>query len=148
MKTATRVLLCLAGLLTVGAFNCPSDQEDVTVNDNDIKVVHFEQLNYPTFARAAHVEGVVVLRVFLDDRGDVVRAVAISGKEPLIPDTIANAKKWKFQPNAHKMAVIVYNFTMPTGACGTADTLFILQGANFATIMGCPPPVEPSESSR
>ena len=138
----TRVA-AVSTLLVVGLFCDARAQEDLTINDKDIKVVHFEELNYPTFARAAQIEGVVVVRVSLDERGNVVKAVAISGKEPLIRDCLVNAKKWKFQPNAQRIALIVYNFTMPIVGCGAVTSFFTLRGANFATITGCPPPVEP-----
>jgi Gram-negative bacterial TonB protein C-terminal len=143
MKINTSVIFFLASLLAIGSWGSVNAQEEPSVSDKDIKIVHFEELNYPTFARAAHIEGVVVVRVILDDRGGVVKALAISGKDPLIPDCIANAKKWKFQPNSRKMAVIVYNFTLPTGSCGSVTSLFMVQGTNLVTITGCPAPVEP-----
>src|SRR5271156_1216915 len=143
MKINTSGIFLLVSLLVISSWSSVSAQEEPTVSDKDIKILHFEELNYPTFARAAHIEGVVVVRVPLDDRGDVVKALAISGKEPLIRDCIANAKKWKFQPNSHKMAVIVYSFTLPTGSCGSVTSLFMVQGVNLATITGFPAPVEP-----
>ena len=143
MKMKTRGILLLVGLLVISSFNHLSAQDDTTVSDKDMRVVHFEELNYPTFARAAHIEGVVVVRVILDDQGNVVKALAISGNEYLIRDCIPNAKKWKFQPNSRKMAIIVYNFVLPAGACGSVTSLFMLQGPNFATITSCPAPVEP-----
>ena len=135
--------LALAGILVMSSPTHASAQDDSTVYDKEIRVVHFEELKYPTLAKVAHIEGVVVIRVVLDDRGNVVKATAISGKEPLIPDCITNAKKWKFEPNARKMAVIVYSFTLPTADCGSVGSFFMLQGANLATITACPPTVQP-----
>jgi TonB family protein len=141
MKINASGLFLIMSLLAVGSLSYANAQEDKIVNDDDIKITHFEEFNYPTFAHAARIEGVVVVRVILNDRGDVVKAMAISGKEPLIRACIPSVMKWKFQPNARKMAVIVFNFTMPIGACDSS--LFMLQGANFVTIIACPPPVEP-----
>src|SRR5271170_5678548 len=76
------------------------------------KLVDFQDLAYPALGRTAHIQGIVVVRARLDEKGNVVDAEAISGAEPLEPDSVANAKKWKFQPNAKKLAVIVYNFRL------------------------------------
>jgi TonB family protein len=142
MRTIRNSLFPLAALIILG-FASVCNSQEVTVNDKDINVIHFEALEYPNFARAAHIEGVVVVRVVLDEHGDVTKVSALSGKEPLVPSCIANVKKWTFQPNTGKVAIVVYNFTMPTGACGSVRSLFMLQGANFVTITGCPPAVEP-----
>ncbi|HTV60669.1 MAG TPA: energy transducer TonB [Verrucomicrobiae bacterium] len=143
MKTKVGKLLLLIAILVAGYLHGLNAQDVGTVNDKDIKIVHFEELKYPTFARAAHIEGAVVVRVFLDGQGNAVKAIAISGKDALITDSIANARKWKFQPNTQRTAVIVYIFTLPTAACGSVTSIFMLQGANIATITGCPAPVEP-----
>lgn len=130
--------LFLLTLFLAGSADCSFAQEEATVSDTDIQVLHFEELSYPTVAWVAHVQGVVVIRVVLDDRGNVVKAAAISGKEQLITDCLANAKKWKFHPNPQKMAVIVYKFTLPPVDCGSAKSFFTLEGANLANVTACP----------
>jgi len=77
-----------------------------------------------------------VFRVFLDGQGNVVKAVAISGKELLINYALPNVKKWKFQPNPRNVAVIVYRFTIDLAACAPDFIFFVLEG-NLATITGC-----------
>jgi TonB family protein len=109
---------------------------------NEPKLVDFQDLAYPTLARSAHIQGIVVIRATLDGSGNVVDAEAISGAEPLVPDSLANAKKWKFQPNARKLAVIVYNFRLTAAISKSGCSHFMLEPPNFATITGCVPGVQ------
>lgn len=114
-------------------------QED-TLNDLEVKLESFQDMAYPPIARMTSVQGVVVVRARLDDNGNVESAYAISGNKTLIPDTIANAKKWKFQPNSKKSAVIVYDFRFADGAChDNTHSLFELVHQNFASITTCSP---------
>ena len=65
---------------------------------------------------------------------------AISGPKPLIPDSLANEKKWKFKPNSRKTVVIVYEFRLDDGACHDAShSLFLLRYQNFASVIACAP---------
>ncbi len=105
--------LAACSFLVVGA--CLMAQ-DTTVLNETIKPLYFEALTYPLAARLTHVQGVVVVRVKFDDEGKVTWSTAVSGAKSLIPDCIANSKKWIFQPNAEKAAVIVYNFKIE-GLC-------------------------------
>lgn len=138
MKSAS----ILAGLLALSFLPCASAQDNAPIRDKDIRVTHFEALNYPAIAKSADIKGVVVVRVILDDRGDVSKASAISGNELFIRYCIDNVKKWKFQPNARKAAVIVYNFRLPMAACGPVDSFFTFEGANLVTVTACPRTVE------
>ena len=76
--------------------------------------------------------------------------IALSGHDKLIPDCLANAKKWRFQPNAQHAAVIVYNFRMPYAACKseTLVSFSMLQAPNFVTVKACSVPVNPTTSPR
>ena len=137
MNTTTSAAICIIGLLAASSFRYIGTQQDRVINDRDIKLVNFEDLAYPTLGRTAHVQGVVVLRVKLDDQGKVADAIAISGAEALIPDSLANAKKWRFQPNAQNAAVIVYNFRLTGWISKSGCSQFMLEPPNFATITGC-----------
>jgi len=106
------------------------------------KLVDFQDLAYPALGRTAHIQGIVVVRARLDEKGNVVDAEAISGAEPLEPDSVANAKKWKFQPNAKKLAVIVYNFRLTDAISKSGCSHFMLVPPNFATITACTPEVQ------
>jgi hypothetical protein len=135
-----RILSILAILFVVCLH--ATAQEDTPANDKDIEIVHYEELNYPPLAHTAHIEGVVVVRVILNERGGVVKAVALSGHPVLIPSCVANAQKWKFQPTV-KTALIVYNFTIPDVRCGYYTGFFTFRPPNFVTVTGCPLTVEP-----
>ena len=115
------------------------------VPDKDIRVIDFEELQYPLMARAARIQGVVVIRVKLDRNGNVTGSEAISGAELLARVCLENAKKWRFQPNPEGAAVIIYHFSMPGGICKSASSLFIFSAPNIATIIGCDVPVSTTE---
>src|SRR5260370_162857 len=131
MKSITITTVLSVGLLVI----CPSvsAQPNETVKDKDIHVTHYEEMNYPALGRTARVDGVVVVQVKLDSEGRVEDADAISGNDVLVPDTLANVKKWRFPPNAQKTAVVVYNFTLE-GGCYQPDT-FTLEGRNLAVVV-------------
>jgi TonB family protein len=136
------VLVSILCLLTPSWFTRVAAQRNQSVVDKDSRVVDFEELRYPPLARAARIQGIVVIRVTLDDTGGVKDAEAISGAELLVSDCLTNVKKWRFQPNLQKTAVIVYHFKMPGVSCKSVGSFFMLQGPNFATIVGCEVPVE------
>jgi TonB family protein len=130
-------------LLAVAAQVRVQAQQDTTIRDEDIKVLDFESLKYPVLALQTNYQGAVVVRVKLDSDGKVAEATAISGHKLLIPDCLANARKWRFQPNASHAAVIVYNFRLRYGKCKPAGKFFTLETPNFATITGCGIMVQP-----
>lgn len=136
---AAKVLTILAlGFALIFSCSYLAAQDEPTIDDKDITIVHFEKLNYPPLARQARIEGVVVVRVFLDTKGNVMKAVAISGKALLIMDALANVEKWKFQPNSRNMAVVVYRFTTDLVACApTPDFRFFKLEGNVATVTAC-----------
>ncbi len=118
-------------------------QQNETISDKDMRIIDYQDFDYPAIAILAHVQGVVVVRLKLNDQGRVLSAEAISGADVLVRDCVANAKKWKFWPNAKKMAVIIYIFKMPQAACGSVSSFFMFQGVNSVTVTACPPTIEP-----
>jgi TonB family protein len=128
-------------MVTVYALMIPGwavAQQEPVVHDKDIRVVDFVDLTYPMIADSAHTQGVVVVRVKLDDSGKVVQAEAISGADLLIRASVDNAKQWRFEPNSQKAAVIVYNFRIE-GFChpGAAGSQMIFYPPNLAEITAC-----------
>jgi hypothetical protein len=115
-----------------------SAQTNTTVYDKDVRVVDFADLKYPAVAYTANYQGVVVVRIKLDDHGKPVDAVALSGPELLIHDCVENAKKWRFEPNSQKTVILVYSFRIE-GTCHDNTELgqFIFHWPNFATITAC-----------
>lgn len=142
MRWIAGIALSTLGMLAIGFLNYSVDRSEESISDKEVKLVDFEDMTYPTLARTAHVEGVVVVRASLDGQGRIVQAEPVSGNDVLIPDTIANAKKWRFQPNARKAVVIVYNFRMTDALSKSGCSHFMLNPPNFATITSCVPDVQ------
>lgn len=125
------------GLLVLSVSYSPAQQEQ-TVNDEDMSVSSFEEMAYPALAHAAGRQGMVVAEAKLDDGGYVVSARAISGFKMLIPDTLANVRKWRFRPNPNKTAVVIYEFHLVEGRCGAGENgLFVLRDPNIAIVTAC-----------
>ena len=53
---------------------------------------------YPPETQTEHIDGVVVVRVTIDEGGSVSRAESMSGPPALIPRTIEAVKQWKYRP--------------------------------------------------
>ena|SRR5437016_3185627 len=120
-------------MLDAGSLNAQQDESIYPA-----QLVSFEDLAYPGVARAARIQGIVVIRARLDDKGNVVNASPISGLSPFIADSLANIKKWKFKPSPGKSVVIVYEFKLDEGAChDDSHSLFRLMHSNFATVTAC-----------
>ena|ERR1700674_2990211 len=142
MKTITTIALLLLASALVSAPGTGTAQRQEPVIDEDVKVGHFEDMKYPPAARLAPAQGAVVVKVRLDDEGSVVESSAISGAKYLIPDCLANSKKWRFQPNASKSAVIIYNFRIINGLCNSVTSQFTFQPPNFVSVTSCESPVQ------
>jgi len=135
-----RIFLFTTCLLAAGSLFPTHAQEGGTEKNSDVVVLHFEPLTYPTPAAARHIQGAVVVQVKLDKDGRVTDAEAISsGSSDLTFPAITNVKKWTFEPNGHKTAIVIYSFIMLDGRCVLYSTLFVLQGKNLATVISCPP---------
>lgn len=131
---------CVPLLVMIGVGGHIRAQTDATVYDENVSVVSFEDMTYPAMAISGRVEGVVVVAVTLNDEGKVTAASAISGHKLLIPDSLFNAKRWTFKPNAQKRAVIVYDFKIE-GICQRgAQSLFRVTHLNQAAISTCAVP--------
>ena len=53
---------------------------------------------YPSAARANHVEGVVVLRALIDKEGKVKTLELIQGDPRLVDAAMAAVKQWRYKP--------------------------------------------------
>jgi TonB family protein len=103
-----RLLLCAAFMGAV--LPLIAQAQDNVVLDETVKPVYFEALTYPVRARLSHIQGTVVVRATLKSDGSVASARALSGPKLLIDDAVANAGKWRFQPNQDKLVIILYTF--------------------------------------
>lgn len=137
MKNVTRCFLFLVSVLLLGNGGIRGSQDE-TLYDKEVQLVSFEDLSYPPVARKTRVQGVVVVKASLADDGSVSSSFAISGSKTLIPDTLSNAKKWRFRPNSQKSAVIVYDFSLTDGGChDNSQSIFELIHQNLARITAC-----------
>jgi hypothetical protein len=100
--------------LLVGA--CLLWGQEKPVSSDEVNTVHFEPMNYPLAARLSHTEGVVVMRLRLDDEGNAVSTEALYGAKNLVAECASNAKTWRFKPNKEHLVVIVYDFRIE-GLC-------------------------------
>jgi hypothetical protein len=68
----------------------------------------------------------------------------ISGNPILARASLENAKKWQFQPESRKAAVLVYNFRVEGGCAqdGTSSVMYV-NPPNFVSVIGCGPIVQP-----
>jgi TonB family protein len=140
-RTELLVTLLLIAIPLMGQEICKEE----AVEESDIKATHVEEVKYPPLPRQARIQGVVVIRAKLDDEGNVVSSSAISGHPLFVKDCLSNVLKWKFEPNASKQVVIVYDFKLE-GACEWSSpclSTFSFRKPNFATITGPAPMVNP-----
>jgi TonB family protein len=83
------------------------------------KAISLPKPDYPPDAKAAGVEGVVVIQVTIDEQGNVTEARAISGPRQLQDVSINAALQAKFSPTllsgepVRVTGVLVYNFGRP-----------------------------------
>jgi len=56
------------------------------------------QPNYPPVAKAAHVDGLVVIDAIIDEDGNVVQARAVEGPPLLVAAALEAVAKWKYAP--------------------------------------------------
>ncbi len=56
------------------------------------------QPEYPAVARTARIQGQVVVDAVIDERGNVVKAHAVSGPGLLIPAALNAVEQWKYAP--------------------------------------------------
>ncbi len=83
------------------------------------KAISLPKPDYPPDAKAAGVEGVVVIQVTIDEQGNVTEARAISGPRQLQDVSINAALQAKFSPTllsgepVRVSGVLVYNFGRP-----------------------------------
>jgi TonB family protein len=138
VSNIVRAVLTIVGFFALNFGSASlAGQEGPTIFDKDIRVLEFEEVRYPPQARASRIQGIVVVRVTLDDVGKVTGALAVSGADAFVSDCLENVKKWRFQPNARRSAIIVYNFRMPGGECKSISSMFMLRRPNLAIVSGC-----------
>ena len=77
----------------------PRSGGDFLVFDKAPKVVKIVQPEYPTLARQAEIEGIVTLKVTINERGRVMRVSVIRSDASIFDKVAMEAmKQWEFEP--------------------------------------------------
>ena len=82
-------------------------------------------LSYPPIARAAHVEGVVVIHATFSSNGDVERAQTVTGAAMLEKPTLNYVQGWKTNPAVGSRdctVTVTYHLVEPTFSDGCKAT--------------------------
>jgi protein TonB len=109
MSTSLDSLVGKREAVLVGGTSLPSAEEYVAVEVQPV-AISTPSPEYPAIARQAGIEGIVTLRVLVDDDGDVRDVIFVSGPEMLKDAAIAGVRLWKFRPalqQQHPVAVWV-----------------------------------------
>jgi len=61
-------------------------------------LVHRVEPVYPTLARAARVQGEVVLSAIIDANGQITNLQLVSGHPMLVPAALAAVREWRYKP--------------------------------------------------
>ena len=61
-------------------------------------LIHKLEPTYPTLARAARVQGEVILSAVIDANGQITNLQLVSGHPMLVPTAIAAVKQWRYKP--------------------------------------------------
>jgi protein TonB len=79
----------------------PSGPKKPVLITGDMKqpvLIYRPSMIYPEIAKAAHVQGTVVVEAIIDDHGNVVQAHAVSGPGLLFPAALRTVSASKYQP--------------------------------------------------
>ena len=61
-------------------------------------LIHRVEPTYPPLAKAARVQGDVVLKAIINRNGDIQDLQLVSGHPMLVPSAIAAVKQWRYKP--------------------------------------------------
>ncbi|HYM77383.1 MAG TPA: energy transducer TonB [Candidatus Dormibacteraeota bacterium] len=61
-------------------------------------LIHKQEPSYPTLARAARVQGDVILSAVIDVNGQITNLQLVSGHPMLVPAAIDAVKQWRYKP--------------------------------------------------
>jgi len=64
----------------------------------EAKLVYKQSVSYPVLALKAHISGVVVLRITVDEEGNVTDIKVVNGHPVLVPAAVDAVSRWKYKP--------------------------------------------------
>ncbi len=116
LGTGTGDSLMVTGLPTTGEGE-PGIDENVPVQVPPVAIVQVKPV-YPKGARAAGLEGTVLVKALVDKEGKVKKAVPLKGPDIFYDAAVAAAMKWVFRPAIQKdepvavWVMIPFNFSL------------------------------------
>jgi protein TonB len=54
--------------------------------------------NYPALAKAAHIQGEVLIDAVIDEHGNIINAHVVEGHPLLVPEALRTVMLWKYEP--------------------------------------------------
>ena len=107
------LLVAVLGLATLSAADKTKAPTPVELSFDQVKVKHRpDPPPYPPEAKAAKVQGTVIVETTIDSHGKVSAAKALSGPEALQAHALAYAKTWEFEPAKLKGKPVPATFKM------------------------------------
>ena len=76
--------------------------ELVSENDTPAKGIRTPPPPYPAAMRSAGITGVVVVRLTIDEQGNVVDAKIVKGDPSFDDVVLETVKRWKYEPARHE----------------------------------------------
>jgi len=89
-------------------------QGQAGLHQADRRLIHRVEPNYPSAARAQHIEGTVVLNAEIRPSGEIGKIVVVSGNSLLADTAVQAVKQWRYEvmPDASQTRISL-NFTLP-----------------------------------
>lgn len=83
--------------------------------DEPPKPIYQAAPKYPEMAREAEMEGVVLVLIFVDERGNVFNVQVLSSSVPqiLIDEAVKAAWKWRFKPGKQRQMPVKTTISVP-----------------------------------
>ena len=78
-----------------------------------MRLISRTPIEYPQEARAANVQGVVVVSLLIDENGQVMKAEAVHGDKKLVKAALESVKRWRFEPELENGRPVVSRYTLP-----------------------------------
>lgn len=90
-----------------------ADEAGVSVDVGGAALMHRMPVTYPQSARAAHVEGTLLVQATVDSNGNVTDASVLSGPEELRKSTIQSVLQWHFVKGGSSAKTVTISFLIP-----------------------------------
>ena len=95
-----------------------ADGPGVSVDVGGAALMHRLPVTYPEAARAAHVEGTLLVQATVDAAGNVTDASVLSGPEELRKSVIQSVLQWHFVKGGSSVKMVTITFQIPNRVAG------------------------------